>query len=106
MALETDDDAADDDPAGSNSLVRVPMPVVGHDAAGNVMAVWRKRTGTHFATWARRYSGGSWGAGATMIETHDPNNVFFPALAVGSNGTAVAAWYYGTELTVWGNVFR
>ena len=41
-----------------------------------------------------------------MIETHDPNSVFFPVVAAGANGTAVAAWYYGTELTVWGNVFR
>jgi len=105
--IESDDAAADDDPSGKNSLVRVPMPVVAHDPAGNVMLVWRKRTGARFDTWARRYTAGSWGTNTgMMIETHDPNSVFFPAVAAGANGTAVAVWYYGTELTVWGNVFR
>jgi hypothetical protein len=104
--IESDDAATADDP--NDSLARVPMPVVGHDPSGNVTLVWRKRTGTRFDAYARRYSGGSWGATSTstLLETRDANSVFFPAVGVGANGTAVAVWYYGNELTVWGNVFR
>ena len=36
----------------------------------------------------------------------DTQSVFFPALGVGANGTAVAVWYYGIELDVWANVYR
>jgi hypothetical protein len=25
---------------------------------------------------------------------------------VGANGTAVAAWYYGSEYDIWANVYR
>jgi hypothetical protein len=103
MMMESDNDATADNAGGSN-ISRVPEPVLGHDAAGNVTMVWRKRTGTRFDVWAQRYAGG-WGA-AAPIETRDTNSAFNPVVGVGANGTAVAAWYYGTELTVYANVFR
>jgi hypothetical protein len=66
--------------------------------------VWRKRMGARFDVWGQRYAGG-WGS-AAPLETRDTNSVFGPDVAVGGNGTAVAAWYYGTELTVYANVYR
>jgi len=105
MAIETDNAAAEDDP--NSSIARSPMPIVRNDAAGNVTLIWRKRTGTRFDLYGRRYSGGAWGTPA-LLETRDTQSVFWPALGVsqGANGTAVAAWYYGTELDVWANVYR
>ena len=74
-------------------------PLVQTDPAGNVTLVWRKRTANkRFDLWGRRFSGGSWGP-AALLESRDTNSVFFPALAVGANGTAVATWYYGTSST-------
>ena len=103
MMMESDNDAAADN-AGNSNIARVPDPVLGNDAAGNVMMVWRKRMGTRFDAWAQRYAGG-WQT-AAPIETRDTNSVFGPVIGVGPNGTAVAAWYYGTDLTVYANVFR
>ena len=102
-AMETDDAAAEDDP--NTSIEQSTMPIVRNDAAGNVTLVWRKRTGTRFDLWSRRFSAGSWGA-ATLLETRDTNSVFWPSLGVGTNGTAVAAWYYGLEYDIWANVFH
>jgi hypothetical protein len=106
MAMETDDLAQDDDP--NDSLDTVTMPVVRSDPAGIVTLVWRKRssgTGSRFDLWARRLTAGTW-TPALLLETHDTDSVFWPSLGVGADGTAVAAWHYGTELDVWANVFR
>jgi hypothetical protein len=83
------------------------MPIVQHDPAGNVTLIWRKRmTGTRFDLWTRRLPvGGTWGA-PELLETDTTNSVFFPALAVGTDGTAAAAWYYGGTLSVWANVYH
>jgi hypothetical protein len=104
MQMETDNAAADDDP---NSIIaKSPMPIVKNDTAGNVTLIWRKRTGTRFDLYARRYPvGGPWGA-PTLLETRDTYTVFWPALGVSTNGTAVAAWYHGTEFDIWANVWR
>jgi hypothetical protein len=37
------------------------------------------------------------------MNTHD---VIAPAMAMGPNGVAVAAWYYGYEYDIWANVYR
>ena len=104
MQMETDNAATEDDP--NSIVVRAPMPIVKNDTAGNVTLIWRKRTGTRFDLYARRYPiGGPWGA-PTLLETRDTNSVLWPSLGVGVNGTAVAAWYYGTEYDVWANVWR
>jgi hypothetical protein len=105
-ALETDNTAKDNDP--NSTLGYVTMPQVKTDPAGNVTCVWRKRTassGTRFDLVARRYSGGTWGAQAAL-ETNTTNSVFWPVLAVGTNGTAVATWYFANTLDVWANVFK
>ena len=66
----------------------------------------QKRTGTRFDLYARRYPvGGPWGA-PTLLETRDTYSVFWPALGVSTNGTAVAAWYHATEFDIWANVWR
>ena len=105
--MESDNAATDDDP--NSSVARSPMPIVRNDAAGNVTLIWRKRTGTRFDIYGQRFpvGGTMWGS-PTLLETRDTQTVFFPALGVsqGANGTAVAAWYYGTDLDVWANVYR
>jgi hypothetical protein len=103
--METDDIAADNDP--NSSLGAETMPIVQHDSAGNVTLVWRKRTsGTRFDLWTRRLpAGGTWGA-PELLETDTTNSVFFPALAVGSDGTAAVAWYFGGAQTVWASVYH
>ena len=105
-AMETDNTAADDSTDSQDVLDSMTDPLVQTDSAGNVTLVWRKRTANkRFDLWGRRFSAGTWGA-AALLETADTNSVFFPALAVGANGTAVVTWYYGTELDVWANVYR
>lgn len=105
-AMETDDDAADDH-ADSNDYAWVTSPMVGHDMAGNVALVWKKRTGNRFDMWARNYdvTSGTWGPG-TLLETMDTHDVFAPSMAMGPTGVAVAAWYYGYEYDIWANVYR
>ena len=104
MAMETDNAAAQDDP--TSSIARSSMPIVKNDTAGNVTLIWRKRTGTRFDMYARRYPvGGPWGA-QTLLETRDTYSVFWPSLGVGTGGPAVAVWYYGSELDIWANVWR
>jgi hypothetical protein len=104
MAMETDNAATDDD--DNSSIDQSSMPIVKNDTAGNVTLIWRKRTGTRFDMYARRYPvGGPWGA-PTLLETRDTYSVLWPSLGVGVNGTAVAAWYHTTELDIWANVWR
>jgi hypothetical protein len=102
--METDDIAADNDP--NSTLGAETMPVVQHDPAGNVTLVWRKRmTGTRFDLWTRRLPvGGTWGA-AVLLETDTTDSVLFPALAVGTDGTAATAWYYDDD-SVWAAVYH
>ena len=102
--METDDIAADNDP--NSTLGAETMPTVQHDPAGNVTLLWRKRTsGTRFDLWTRRLPvGGTWGA-PVLLETDTTDSVLFPALAVGTDGTAAAAWYYDND-SVWANVYH
>ena len=100
-AMETDDVAGE----SSSSSVNTTDPIAQTDPAGNVTLIWRKETGTRFDLWSRRWTGGSWGT-AVLIETHDTNDVEYPALAVGAGGTAVAAWDYDGTYDVWANVLR
>ena len=102
--METDDIAADNDP--NSTLAAETMPIVQHDPAGNVTLIWRKRmTGTRFDLWTRRLPvGGTWGA-PVLLETDTTNSVFFPALAVGTDGTAAVAWDYDNG-SVWANVYH
>jgi hypothetical protein len=101
--LENDDDAADDD--SNNYYARTTNPIVKAAPSGAVTLIWRKRAGTRFDLAARRFEGGAWGT-ASLLETRNDYPIAWPALAVGAGGTAVAVWYYNTELDIWGNVFR
>jgi hypothetical protein len=105
MMMETDNAAAMDDT--SIGIEQSPMPLVRTDPAGNVTLLWRKRVGTRFDLYARRFAGmGPWGA-PELLETQNTGTVYFPALGVGANGTAVAVWYYyGAELDAYANVYR
>ena len=59
---------------------------------------------------SRRYpAGGTWSP-QVPVESMDTLSVFWPALGVGADGTAVVAWYYSTDTStsavVWANVFH
>ena len=106
MAMETDDVAMDD--ITDDVIARVTDPIVRNDPAGNVTLVWRKRfSGTRFDLVSRSYSAatGAWSA-QVLLENNTTNDVLWPSLAVGSNGTAVTAWYFDTIFEVWANVFH
>jgi hypothetical protein len=106
FAMESNDTANQDDP--NSTISYATMPLLAHDPAGNVTCVWRKRTttsGFRFDLVARTFSGGTWGD-QVLLGSDGTNSVFFPALAVGANGTAVATWYYANVLDVWANVFN
>ena len=103
VAMEIDNAATDDD--DNNITARAPMPIVKNDPAGNVFVICRKRVGKRFDLWSNRFSVGAWGTPAAL-ETRDAQSVFWPSLGVGANGSAVAVWYYGTELDIWANVYR
>jgi hypothetical protein len=61
------------------------------DAAGNGLAVWRKREVT-IDVWANRYTAGvGWGT-AGRIETDDAGNANNPQLAIDASGNALAVW--------------
>jgi len=104
MAMETDDDASDD---ASGDFSWVTSPSLGHDAAGNVALVWRKRSGARFDMWARNYDAATatWAPGV-LLETKNDHTVYAPAMAMGPSGVAVAGWYYGYEFDIWANVYR
>ena len=106
MAMETDDVAMND--ITDDVIARVTDPIVRNDPAGNVTLVWRKRfSGTRFDLVSRSYSAaaGAWSA-QVLLENNTTNDVLWPSLAVGSNGTAVTAWYFDTVFEVWANVFN
>ncbi|HEX2659569.1 MAG TPA: hypothetical protein VHU40_14900, partial [Polyangia bacterium] len=109
MAMETDDAAADD---RKNEFEWVIYPGLAHDAAGNVVLAWKKRTGTRFDMYARNYDAqsGMWRP-ATLLETHDTDgtnetSVYAPSVSMGPNGVAIVAWYYGWEHDIWANIYR
>ncbi|HXT97430.1 MAG TPA: hypothetical protein VN853_14100 [Polyangia bacterium] len=110
--LETDDTAAQDDP-NSYNIGQATMPLLGCDSAGNVTLLWRKRTaasGVRFDLVSRRFTvGGTWNP-QVPVESMDALSVFWPALGVGTNGTAVAAWEYTTDTSssaaLWTSVFH
>ena len=109
MAMETDDAAADD---RKSEFEWVIYPGLAHDAAGNVVLAWKKRTGTRFDMYARNYDAATatW-APATLLETHDTDgtnetSVYAPSVSMGPNGVAIVAWYYGWEHDIWANIYR
>jgi hypothetical protein len=103
MMMESDDAAAGDDT--NNYYARTTTPLVRATPSGAVTLIWRKRTGTRFDLVGRHFEGGTWSA-ATLLETRNDYPVAWPALGVGAGGTAVAVWYYNTELDIWANVYR
>ena len=106
MAMETDDVAMND--ITGDVIARVTDPIVRNNPAGNVTLVWRKRfSGTRFNLVSRSYSAatGNWSA-QVPLENNTTNDVLWPTLAVGSNGTAVTAWYFDTIDEVWAAVFN
>jgi hypothetical protein len=70
-----------------------------------VTVVWRKSAGTRFDLYSRRFSNGAWGP-AALVEDQNTGSAAYPVLAVGPNGTAVAAWYYEGDGRIWANVMR
>jgi hypothetical protein len=77
------------------------LPVVGMDAAGHAVAVWRQNDNI----WSNSYDPASgWGSESVNIETID-GGAFTPEVAVAGNGAAVAVWkqFDGTNFNIWSN---
>lgn len=59
---------------------------------GDATSVWHQRDGDRADVWANRYtSGGAWGT-AELIETENGGTARNPGVAVGADGSAIAAW--------------
>ncbi len=71
-------------------------PQIAIDANGNALAVWNQFDGTRYNIWANRFIAGTgagtgWGT-ATLIETDNAGNAYFPQIAIDTNGNALAVW--------------
>lgn len=86
-------DSGWDTPVQVESAPRDPArPVVAMDAAGNALVAWHQWENGGSTVWANRLPAGrDWGQARRLGGT---TTVFagFPALAVGANGTGLAAW--------------
>ena len=68
-------------------------PQMAVDGTGNATAVWYQDDGLWNNIWANRYEVGTgWGT-ATLIETSDSGDAYFPQVAVDDSGNAIAVWY-------------
>ena len=81
------------------------VPNVAVDANGNAIAVWEQSDGNRNNIWANRYDAVTgWGT-ATLIETDDTADAWFPKVAVDANGNAIAVWsqHGATRFSIWAN---
>lgn len=80
-------------------------PEVAIDSNGNAMAVWYQYDGTRYNIWANRYVAGTgWGT-ASLIETDNAGDAYYPKVAMDGSGNAIAVWHQdnGTSYNVWAN---
>jgi len=80
-------------------------PQIAIDTSGNALAVWRQSDGTRDNIWANRYTNGSgWGT-ATLIETDNAGNAYYPQIAFDASGNALAVWEQrnATRTNIWSN---
>lgn len=67
-------------------------PLIGAEAAGNFLAIWRQADAGRTSIWAARCTpGGAWSAPA-MLDPLGGGNAYDPDLAVAADGSALAAW--------------
>ena len=80
------------------------QPRVALDASGNAIAVWSQVSGVA-SIWSNRFVLGTGWAGPVLLETDNAGNAFFPRVAVGPAGDAVAVWHQsdGIRVNVWAN---
>ena len=81
------------------------QPEVAIDSSGNAIAVWYQDDGTRYNILANRYVVGTgWGI-ATLIETDNTGEAYYPQVAFDASGNAIAVWHQddGTRYNVWAN---
>lgn len=80
-------------------------PQIAFDASGNAIAIWEQYDGAHYNIWTNRYTVGTGWDVATLIETNNTGDAWYPQIALDSNGNAIAVWYqFGTTHTdIWTN---
>jgi hypothetical protein len=87
--------------SGWKKLVDLAQPVI--DPGGTVTAAWRTLSadGTNDANYANtRPAGGSWNANPAQISTPLTGfRLYKPVLAVGQDGTVIAAWIWRVQAT-------
>jgi len=86
-----------------NNTGDVLPPQVAIDGAGNAFVVWNQSDGTRYNIWANRYAAGSGWGGATLLETDNLGDAFWPRVAVDGAGNAIAVWQQsdGTRDNIW-----
>jgi hypothetical protein len=68
-------------------------PQVAVDGVGNMIAVWFQSDGSRENIWANRFVVGTgWGT-ATLVETDNAGDAFYPQVAADRSGNGVAVWY-------------
>jgi hypothetical protein len=90
-----------------NSSNEVGLPQIAVDNAGNAIAVWKQRDGSHIDIWANYFDGTEWGT-AELIETDNIGNADSPQIAMDENGNAIAVWrqYDGNRFSIYFNYFN
>lgn len=82
-------------------------PLVGLDADGNGLLVWKQAGpvgGSGCSLWSKRYVfGSSWGS-AELIEPGEDDVASAPQLAVSTGGSALAVWRQSGQ--IWSNTFK
>ena len=78
-----------------------PQVAIGQD--GNAIAVWYQWDGTRHNINANRYVSGSGWQTAELIETDNAGDAYYPQVAIGQDGNALAVWkqHDGT----WNNIY-
>ncbi|MBU1158607.1 MAG: hypothetical protein KKE24_04635 [Candidatus Thermoplasmatota archaeon] len=92
-------------PIETSDLGNAYDPQVAVDDSGNAIAVWYQYDGAHNNIYTNRYFVGTgWGM-ATLLETDDMGNAYYPQIAIDGLGDAIAVWYQsnGVNYDVYSN---
>lgn len=75
---------------------------------GDAFAVWQQKTGELYHVWANRYVAGRGWGNAERLEHNESGHAMGPAIAVDSNGRAIAMWQQrdGNLFRIWASRFE
>lgn len=82
-------------------------PQLAVDSSGNAIVVWYQWDGLRYNIWSNRYTSGTgWGT-ASLIETDNAGDAWYPHVDFDPSGNAFAVWYQsdGSRNNIWSNQF-